>query len=88
MERTLYDMGVNGVRDLHNFHINRVLRYNERLQMQSHSLRRACVKAAAQWENSKPADSATPWEDPEWVEWTEWSGNETADVDSSFNRYL
>ncbi len=89
MERTLFDVGMNGVKDLHTFYTNRVLRYNDRLRMQSHNLRRACVKAASQFDNSKAGDSTTgAWEEPEWTEWTEWSGNEAADVDNSFNRFL
>ena len=85
MERTLCDVGMNGVKDLHTFHTNRVLRYNDRLRIQSHNLRRACVKAASQFDSSKAGDST---EEPEWTEWTEWSGNEAADVDNSFNRYF
>lgn len=87
MERTLHDVGINGVRELHSYYKNRVLRYNERLQMQSHNLRRACVRVVSQLETNKAAETSSTWEEPEWAEWTEWSGNETADVDSSFNRF-
>jgi len=86
MERTLFDVGINGVKDLHIFYTNRVLRYNDRLRQQSHNLHRACVKAVTQFDNSKVTGPATPWEESEWAELTEWSVNEPLDIDSSFNR--
>ena len=87
MERTLFDVGMNGVKDLHNFYTNRVLRYNDRLRQQSHNLHRACVKAVTV-DNTQVTGPGTPWEESEWAELTEWSTNETMDVDGSFNRYF
>ncbi|XP_032796425.2 uncharacterized protein LOC116932704 [Daphnia magna] len=85
MERTLHDVGMNGVKDLHHFYTNRVIRYNDRLRQQSHNLHSMCVKAAVQFDHSK-VGPGTPWEESEWAELTEWSGNEAMDNDSSFNR--
>lgn len=87
MERTLHDVGMSGVKDLHFFHVNRVLRYNDRLRSQAENLRRACVKAASQWDggSSKPGGPTTPWEDPEFADW---SGNEAQETDFSFKRFV
>lgn len=86
MERTLHDVGINGVKDLHYFHTNRVLRYNDRLRQQSQNLHSMCVKVALQFDHSKATGPGTPWEESEWAELTEWSGNEATDIDNSFNR--
>lgn len=84
MERTLHDIGINGVKDLHFFYVNRVLRYNDRLRSQAELRRRACIKAATQLDASnRTAAPSTPWDDPEW---TEWSGNEASEADQSCKR--
>lgn len=85
MERTLHDMGMNGIKDLHLFHVNRVLCYNDRLRSQGDRLRRACVRAASeQWKTESKAAWPTSWEDSEWPEC---SGNEATDLDTSFKKY-
>lgn len=85
MERTLHDVGIQGVKELQNFYVDRVLRYNDRLKHQAEHLRTSCIAAAAQW--SKKPSRPTPWEDSEWAEW---SGNEGHDADenqsASFSR--
>ena len=81
----MHDVGMSGVKELHLFHTNRVLRYNDRLRSQAEHLRRACVKAASQLDTSKTGGPTTPWEDPDW---NEWSGNEAQEPEFSFKRYF
>lgn len=85
MERTLHDIGMNGVKDLYDYHTNRVVRYNDRLRAQSFNLRRACVKVISQWDTR--TDLTTTWTQED-SEWAEWSGNEGTDLDNSMNRYF
>merc|ERR1740128_770586 len=82
MERSLHDIGLNGVKDLHDFYVTRIRCYNERLRVKSERLRQICVKAGSQWQK-KPSGVSNSWEDSEW---TEWSGNETHDPEDSFKK--
>lgn len=83
MERTLNDIGFNGVKELHSFYTNRVVAYNDRLHFQAQNLRQLCVDAAVKLEESRASDLA--WEEHESGES---SGNEMSEVERPYKRYL
>ena len=83
MERTLHDIGFNGIKDLQDFYVTRVKCYNGRLRQDAERLHQSCIQAGSQWKN-KSSGISNSWEDSEW---TEWSGNETHDPEDSFKKY-
>jgi len=82
MERTLHDIGFNGIKDLQDFYVTRVKCYNGRLRQDAERLHQSCIQAGSQWKN-KSSGISNSWEDSEW---TEWSGNETHDPEDSFKK--
>ena len=79
MERTLHDVGINGIKDLQGYYVNRIRSYNERLKIQAEQTRQACIKAAINW--TKKPISRPSWDDSEWAEW---SGHDNQNGDDSF----
>ena len=81
MEKTLHDIGLNGVKELHSFYNNRVLAYNDRLHLQARNLRQVCTNAILKLEHNRTSDMT--WEGHESGES---SGNELGESDRSFKR--